>query len=61
LSGKEKTGQVLGSPTDLGERFIAILLHAQRTRHKCVFADYLREMGRRIEEEYIRKEEEGVR
>ena len=43
-------------PTADAERFMALLLHAQSCDHKCIFADYFREMGRRMIKEHIKEE-----
>jgi len=41
------------------ERFMALLLHAQSSKHRCIFADYFRELGRRMIREHITEAEEG--
>jgi len=46
-------------PTADAERFMALLLHAQSTEHSCIFADYFREMGRRMIKEHIKEAEES--
>jgi len=46
-------------PTADAERFMALLLHAQSSRHSCIFADYFREMGRRMISEHIPESERG--
>jgi len=44
-------------PTADAERFMALLLHAQSSDHKCIFADYFREMGKRMIKEHIKEEQ----
>jgi len=41
------------------ERFMALLLYAQSSEHRCIFADYFREMGRRMIKEHVREVEES--
>jgi len=57
VSRRKRPGAVM-PPTQDAERFMALLLHAQSTEHSCIFADYFREMGRRMIKEHI-KEAEG--
>jgi len=46
-------------PTEDAERFMALLLHAQSSKHSCIFADYFREMGQRMIREHIPESEKG--
>jgi len=55
--GKRPEGMM--PPTQDAERFMALLLHAQSSDHKCIFADYFREMGKRMIREHIKEEGES--
>jgi len=56
---RRKRAEAMMPPTEDAERFMALLLHAQSSSHSCIFADYFREMGRRMIKEHIPESEEG--
>jgi len=56
---KRKPREAMMPPTADAERFMALLLHAQSTEHSCIFADYFKEMGRRMIKEHIKEAEES--
>ena len=56
MSRRRKGAEAMMPPTADAERFMALLLHAQSSSHSCIFADYFREMGRRMIKEHIKEE-----
>jgi len=42
-----------GMPVQEAERFMALLLAAQKTRHKCQWCQYFKEVGERIMKQYV--------
>ena len=41
-----------GMPREDAEKFMALMLSAQKTRHKCVFVKYFRELGEKMMKEH---------
>jgi len=44
-------------PVQEAERFIALLLAAQKTKHRCKWCSYFREVGERMMSQYVKEAE----
>ena len=42
-----------GMPAQEAERFMALLLAAQKTKHKCRWCNYFKKIGNRIVKQYV--------
>jgi len=52
---KRRVREAVMPPTTDAERFMALLLYAQSTNHRCIFADYFRELGQRMIKDHVKE------
>jgi len=52
-----RTDSFGGMPVQEAERFMALLLAAQKTKHRCKWCSYFREVGERIMNQYVKEAE----
>ena len=53
---KKTTSMPSGGTPEEAEEFMALLLAAQNTEHKCVWSAYFRKMGNRMVGQYVVEE-----